>query len=917
MHRSKRASGKIVARILATTAIGFALGVAFPATAMAQAVSNQQAFDIDGGDLGSGLNKFASVTGYQLLYPSSLVQGKTTQGVHGSLSVEAALAQLLGGSGLTFRVLQGRTIQIEALPEGDSGERVLGAVRVQGSQDSGGSLAGSTPVNGINGSRDVTATEGTGSYTSNALTVGSKTPASIKDTPMTVSVLTDQRLKDQNITDLDTAMRNLPGVTVVHNGTVGSELQFYSRGFQITQFQFDGGAAMDGSANGYYRPIIDLSLYDHIELVRGATGTFNAFGSPGGVVNLVRKKPLDHQQFTFDLQLGSWDWHRASVDVTGPLGFDGKLRGRFIATHQDNNYFYDTAKANTNVLSASLEYDLGPATLLSVGANYQDVHDVPWAAGLPRYLDGRSLGLPRSTCLCFGFDRDDAENKEFFGQIDQRIGSNWNFKFKATRINQSRINYVSSIAGAVNPYSLQGASAQPGSLSEARVRQSMFEATLDGRFRLFGQYQKILLGANYSMANPSGAVAYSNYDIYTMTVFPFQGVNDNSVNVFDFNSDEWGRPAASSVIGTIRPFADSRVLNSYASFELSPLKWMHIDFSLRYSQYRNRSLILQACNARTIRFPFYKCFGHSIGEYLPFSAGNKLQGSNFSWPPTVQLRFDINNNLSASAIYTDIYVNQSNYLNKDGSPMPPITGGNLEGELKWQSPNQKFNATISSYYTKQHGDAFFDCGYDGGPACTTTNSTSDPNQLNQQTQCCYKTNPAYAKISYGLDFELSGEIRRNWQISFSYNYNKNFIKGDDVLFNGQRKPLDSFEPRHKYQIWTTYTVGKTSKLAGAVVGFGIRGQSKTFVSDGYCKSFVLNQDTGEQDCGEFQSVLFTDPGHIVFSGSLGFKLNSKMGIDVQVENILNSTYYETVGRLGSGNWYGSPRSVKVTLRSKL
>jgi len=311
------------------------------------------------------------------------------------MTVAQALATVLAGSPYTFSFVRpGVVTLVRADGDGASGERVLGAVRVQGAQGGGSLLTGSTPVNGINGSRDVTATEGTGSYTSNALTVGSKTAQSIKDTPMAVSVLTSQRLQDQNITDLATAMRNLPGVSVLadENGNP----TFYSRGFRVTQFSFDGGAPMDISqAGGLYKPVIDLSLYDHVELLRGAAGTFNAYGNPGGTVNLVRKRPLDHMQLLLEGQVGSWDWYRFSADLTGPLGLGGRLRGRLIATHQDNKFFYDVAKTSRDVVSGTIELDVTPTTLLTIGATYQNSHDVPFSSGLMRYQDGRPLGLFR------------------------------------------------------------------------------------------------------------------------------------------------------------------------------------------------------------------------------------------------------------------------------------------------------------------------------------------------------------------------------------------------------------------------------------------------------------------------------------------------------------------------------------------
>jgi outer membrane receptor for ferric coprogen and ferric-rhodotorulic acid len=65
----------------------------------------------------------------------------------------------------------------------------------------------------------------------------------------------------------------------------------------------------------------------------------SAAGQPGGVVSLTRKMPVDHDQFTFDLNAGSFNNFRGQADATGPLALDGHLRGRLVIDYQDRDYF--------------------------------------------------------------------------------------------------------------------------------------------------------------------------------------------------------------------------------------------------------------------------------------------------------------------------------------------------------------------------------------------------------------------------------------------------------------------------------------------------------------------------------------------------------------------------------------------------
>lgn len=736
---------------------------------------------------------------------------------------------------------------------------------------------------------------------------------------MSVSVLTDQRLKDQNITDLNSAMRNMPGVTVLPDHSA-DELAFYSRGFQITQFQFDGGAAMS-VPNSNYKPVIDLSLYDHIELVRGAAGTFNGYGAPGGIINLVRKKPLDHQQFLLDMQIGSWDWHRISVDVSGPLAFEGRLRGRLIATHQDNKFFYDVAKADRNVLSGTLEYDLTGTTLISAGFNYQQNNDIPFPAGLMRYRDGTLLPLPRSTCFCFDFAKSNSMNKEMFGEVDQRIGADWTVKLKATKIKQKTADFNPWVSGALNPFTGEGATAFASGYTFANTRQTMLEATFDGNFRMFGREQKLVLGANYSTINPAGTKGtFQGFNPYTFQEILFGDRTSNNVDALHFNPSDWGVPIIPPGYAAEVIYGDNRYVNSYANLILTPIKHLHVSTGVRYSTYRVRGLARNFCFAGQDQDPNSACFGKPVGSLVISGAGFVTKGRAFSWPPSVQWSYDITNNLTGSANYTDIYVDQSANLNINGTPLPPITGGNFEGELKWLSPNKRLNTSLSIYYTKQNGFAFADpiCAPLNPPAKCTIRSTNNVGQLNTQQNCCFIFDPTRKNISYGADLEIQGEIAGGWQLSASYNFNYNVQKGGDKLFTGSYAPLLSYAPRHRGQLWTTYSFAEGSRLAGLVVGFGAQAQSKTFVQDGYCTGFYTAAEDPTRSCkpGQFFRVFFTDPGHVVFSGSLGYKVSDALSFDLQMENLLDKTYFERVGGIDAGNFYGSPRSFKLSMRTK-
>ena len=115
-------------------------------------------------------------------------------------------------------------------------------------------------------------TEGSGSYTAQAVTIG-KGAHSLKETPQSVTVITRKMLDDQNLNTIEQVMEKTPGITV-YDSPMGGKY-FYSRGFRMTgQYQYDGVPLDIGSsyvqADSFNS---DMAIYDRVEVLRGATET--------------------------------------------------------------------------------------------------------------------------------------------------------------------------------------------------------------------------------------------------------------------------------------------------------------------------------------------------------------------------------------------------------------------------------------------------------------------------------------------------------------------------------------------------------------------------------------------------------------------------------------------------------------------
>ncbi|MEP9404089.1 TonB-dependent siderophore receptor [Sphingomonas silueang] len=906
-------------RLLLSAVALSALTIASSATAQTADAdaARPKTFHIPAGRLAQSVLSLSEQAGVQVVFDSDTTGGVQANAVDGALPPAQALDRLLAGTGLRWRWLRTGVVTIEAAATTTAdGERVTGAVRVEGAQGSPhyGGAGVAAEVNGVNGSRDVTATEGTKSFTSGALTIGSKVPQSIKDVPQSVSVLTSERMQQQVVQDYTQAMRQLPGVSLVQ-GLSSLETIFYSRGFEVGSIQIDGGAPL--STNISFVPQIDMSVYDHVELLRGAAGRFNGYGTPGGTVNLVRKKPLDHAQFTVDAQAGSWSDYRVVTDVTSPLAWDGKLRGRLVMTYQDRHYFYDRARDDKTLVYGIAKLDATPTTLLTAGVNYTRQNSLPWQSGLPRYLNGGELRLPRSTCLCFSWNRWDFRTTEIFGGVEQKLGGDWTAKLNLTWNRQDSTQKVGLSNGAVNPTNQRGPMMDSLFVDHFSDQLSL-EAMVSGSFYLFGQRQEITIGANKAVNDASGQRSYNSLMLGTAAA-PYQpyagGPNfypgspngtRPAIAVFAFNAaDPLYSEPRNSLPASVYPV--NKIIQSvgYATVSLTPIDRIHVDAGIRW----NRSDTRATNNRLCVNTSTTACATLGIGA-VHSQTSQAYATSHVSWPPSGSLSADVTATLRAYIGYADIYQDQSSLVTADGAALAPVTGSNVESGFKWAPNDGRLNVTLAAYLIRQKGFGVLD---------------GARQDLGGGRYCCYVANPDRTNVSRGVDAEITGAIGGGWQVSASYTYNRNRYEGSGTGTN-QGLPLLTIAPRHLYKLWASHdfgAAGHAGALSRLSVSGGANGQSSAYRSGTVCVNLVgtPNPVTGAQSCASSAPpnrvpFSFMLPAYVLVSGRIDYRLSDRWSAAVNFDNILDKTYYATVGSVNNGNWYGAPRSAMFSVRGK-
>jgi outer membrane receptor for ferric coprogen and ferric-rhodotorulic acid len=433
--------------------------------------SAARAFDIAPGPLAATLNRIAAQSGLVVSVNPDLVEGRQAPRISGTLTPAEAMRQALAGSSLELVVTDSGAMSVRALPAARAGVATLAVVAVTGRGDAA-------------------ITEHSGSYTTEAVSIG-KAEHSLREMPQSVSVVTRQRMDDQNITTLGESMRYVTGMRSNPTGTGVDNIE--SRGFLVGNYLIDGLPAKGGQGM-WGNTLIDMGLYDRAEVWRGPTGLLEGAGEPSGTINLVRKRATADTAVQAAATVGSWNQRRVEVDVTGALNEEGSLRGRVVGIHDDRDSYLGNVWLRKTTLYGTLEYDFTRNTTLSVGATEQRGGSLVFV-GLPLFADGRNPDVKRSTYLGSTNGTKDDYAHRYFAELEHRMDDGGRIKLSANQF----------LRGTELDRFMSNSFADPvtrttnirGTHQKSREEDRGLDVYLSKPLQMWGLKQEIVAGANY------------------------------------------------------------------------------------------------------------------------------------------------------------------------------------------------------------------------------------------------------------------------------------------------------------------------------------------------------------------------------------------------------------------------------------
>lgn len=186
--------------------------------------------------------------------------------------------------------------------------------------------------------------------------IAAKIPLRYLENPQVYSSVGMELMKQQNITNFDDAIRNVPNMsrTWESTGRTGDGGAYFSlRGFEA-QSALTNGLPTRTSGN------LDPANIEEIQVLKGPSGTLfgGSFYSYGGLINTITKKPYFHTGGEFTYQFGSFGLNRFSIDVNTPLSKTEKIALRVNAAYHSENSFQDAGYKKSFFLAPSLAYQV-------------------------------------------------------------------------------------------------------------------------------------------------------------------------------------------------------------------------------------------------------------------------------------------------------------------------------------------------------------------------------------------------------------------------------------------------------------------------------------------------------------------------------------------------------------------------------
>ena len=477
-------------------------------------------------------------------------------------------------------------------------------------------------------------------YTVSEMSTATGLKLAPKDTPQSVSVITRKQMDDLGATTLEDALKNTTGLNIYRQSY---QFRYQSRGFDIAQISEDGVnstvCTMCGNNPHDQKQLTDTSIYERIEVVRGATGLFKSQGDPGGSINAVKKRPTGEPLTELTASANRFGTVRGGADVSGTLSEAAQIRGRAVVSAERSREFRDTVDGNKTVLYGVADKRFGDNAKITVGAVYHHEYDTPPLFGLPINPDGSDPHLPRSTYLGADWNRARYNKLNFFAEWEQNFSDDWKMTAMADWRKSKSVTEYAYVPQRSNIRADGTVTDGFRGRSDRVTRQWSFKIDVDGKYRLFGHKHDFYARYNYNR---------EQFD----NLWRGRKLENLNLSVFDFHHGQIAKPDNWDDLGReerlTKPVTHTATLFTRLNFGR-----LHLLAGTSYNYWKQH-------------------------QYISFFSKPYSNDHKGYFTPYAGITYDLNKQNSLYASYSDIAKWNGEYYDIDKKLLPPVRGHSYE-----------------------------------------------------------------------------------------------------------------------------------------------------------------------------------------------------------------------------------------------
>ena len=594
--------------------------------------------------------------------------------------------------------------------------------------------------------------------------------APLEQTPLSVNIVSQEVLQQQQVISLEDALVNVSGVSKF--GSYGLSDNINIRGFDIGL----SGGAENYRVNGLMLRTPFSDYVEEVQVLKGPASILYGDVEPGGIINFVTKKPLGYNHASLEFKLGEYGLYRPSVDLGGK--FADNVSYRLNTVFETSDSFRDEVFNQQFMIAPTVFWDLGTRTSLSVEALLMN-NEVTIDWGMPVGLSlQRAEQLDRSNFYGYRDGTSEGGNNMIAATFTHALNPNWELRNTLGYSNQSRLIH--------DVYPVFNASTDSVEYSFGDYREKSRTNTFSNFLDITGDvttgavHHRILVGVDVS--DVTRPVAFN-------FVFPIPIVTS-------LESPVWENTGLSStpiLDDDILPFTTRFGVNAQDLISVMDDR-LNVLLGVRFSQFTN-------------------------GTRYRGDAEEPDDNSNTTesrLTPRIGVTYEVADGITLYGSYAESFSSVAPQPGRGLDDPEPLIGDQIEFGVRSSLLEDRLGITLSYFDLNRKNVLQFEIIDQNG-------NISDPGN--------FRANQSGEHNSSGIELDINGKLQRNWQIFAAFSYFETEVIRE-LVQSGDSEPVDFAgkelpnNPNTKLSIWTQYTL--TSGIPGLFVGAGIFHQGDMF-----------------------------------------------------------------------------------------